>query len=62
MAFPGGTSGVCDGGYTYDMAAIAAFYTQIGVGDTLYVQAWYRDPGNPGTANFTEAGGTITVQ
>jgi hypothetical protein len=58
---PGGTSGVCDGSYSWDFAAIAAFYGQIVVNDVIHIQAWYRDPANPGTANFTQGIGPISV-
>ena len=60
-AVPGGTSGVCDGTYSWDFQAIALFYGQIAAGDSIDIQAWYRDPQNPGTANFTNGTGSISV-
>jgi hypothetical protein len=60
---PGGSKGVCDGAYAWDLAAISAYYGNIHVGDTLHVQAWYRDVGYspPGNANFTNGYGPVVV-
>ncbi len=62
-ASPGGTSGVCNGAYTWDVAVIAAGTVSIVVGDVLRIQAWYRDPGfaPPGNANFTQGVNALTV-
>jgi len=61
-AVPGGNAGVCNGAYNWDFGNIAAVTGQIAIGDTLHIQAWYRDPTNPGTANFTQGIGPIFVQ
>jgi hypothetical protein len=60
-ANPGGTNGVCDGSYVWDFGAIAAATVPIAPGDTLHVQAWYRDPLASGTANLTEGIGPLSV-
>jgi hypothetical protein len=60
-ANPGGTNGVCDGSYVWDFGAIAAATVAIAPGDTLHVQAWYRDPLASGTANLTEGIGPLSV-
>jgi len=60
-ANPGGTNGVCDGSYVWDFGAIAAVTAPIAPGDTLHVQAWYRDPLASGTANLTEGIGPLSV-
>ena len=59
-AQPGGTLGTCNGAYNWDFGAMAASLN-FAAGDTLHIQAWYRDPTNPGTANFTQGIGPITV-
>jgi len=60
---PGGSKGACDGSYSWDLAAISAYYANIHVGDTLHLQAWYRDIGYtpPGNANFTNGFGPVQV-
>jgi hypothetical protein len=60
---PGGTSGQCDGTYSWDVAAIAAGTPTIAVGEVLRFQAWYRDPGfqPPGNANLTHGLDGITI-
>jgi hypothetical protein len=62
-AAPGGTPGVCNGAYEWPFQSIVASTSSILVGDELYVQAWYRDPGfpPPGNANFTNGIGPIEV-
>jgi hypothetical protein len=62
-ASPGGDEGICNGYYTWDLAAIAVGSPSIAVGDKLFFQAWYRDNGfpPPGNANLTNAIGQITV-
>jgi hypothetical protein len=62
-ASPGGDAGICNGYYTWDLAAIAAGSPSIVVGDKLWFQAWYRDTGfpPPGNANLTNEIGWITV-
>src|SRR5688572_9817719 len=44
-AFAGGTSGTCTGLYTFELQEAVATSQWILAGDTLYVQAWYRDNG-----------------
>jgi len=61
VAFSGGTSGVCDGSYVFDGGDIIAFYSQIAAGDAISFQAWYRDPGNSGTANYTHGIGPVSI-
>jgi len=56
----GGTNGTCSGTYNWDLGAMAPSLNYA-AGDTLHIQAWYRDPTNPGTANFTEGIGPISV-
>jgi hypothetical protein len=62
-ATPGGTAGVCNGTYTFNMAAIAAGTAGIAVTDKLRIQAWYRDNGfaPPGNANFTNGWDGVTI-
>ena len=62
-ASPGGDEGICNGSYTWDLAAITASSPSILVGDKLFLQAWYRDNGYPppGNANLTNEAGQITV-
>lgn len=58
MQVGGGTTGVCDGTYALDFNQYLATQTQdpnLGAGSDVDVQCWYRDPPNPGTANFTQA-------
>jgi hypothetical protein len=53
-----GTSGVCNGSYGMNFNQYLAAQTQdpnLGAGSDVDVQCWYRDPPNPGTANFTQA-------
>jgi hypothetical protein len=53
-----GTSGVCNGTYGMNFNQYLAAQTQdpnLGAGSDVDVQCWYRDPPNPGTANFTQA-------
>ena len=52
---------MCDGAYYWDFGNIVNVTPEILVGDTLHTQAWYRDPPNPGTANFTQGVGGLTV-
>jgi FG-GAP-like repeat len=61
VAAPGGTLGACDGSFHWDFGAIAQATSAILPGDTLHLQAWYRDPPNPGTANLTQGVGPIAV-
>ncbi|HXR43707.1 MAG TPA: hypothetical protein VN759_02790, partial [Pseudolysinimonas sp.] len=56
--FADGTAGVCNGHYALDFGGFLA--TQVGnpalvAGATVDVQFWYRDPPNPGAANFSGA-------
>lgn len=54
----GGTSGACDGQLAFDFNAYAAAQTQnpaLVAGATVDLQAWYRDPPNPGGANLSGA-------
>ena len=62
-AVPGGTSGVCDGAYTWPFQTIVASFPNIQPGDSLHVQGWYSDLGfpPPGNANFTNGIGVIVV-
>ena len=59
----GGLSGTCSGAYTWNLADIAALYAKIQPGDSLHLQAWYRDKGYvpPENANFTNGYGPIQV-
>jgi plastocyanin len=55
----GGTNGVCNGNYQVDFVAYALTPPQNQVlvpGVGVDLQAWYRDPPNPGGANLTNAG------
>lgn len=53
----GGFSGVCNGSYDTDFNLY--FDTQVAdpniAGATVDAQVWYRNPPNPGTANFSGA-------
>ena len=60
-ALPGGTNGACDGSYVWDFGSIAGVLATFSAGDTLHIQAWYRDPLSSGTANFTQGIGPIAV-
>jgi hypothetical protein len=60
-AVPGGSTGVCNGAYTWDFGQIVGGLSTVTPGSTLHVQAWYRDPPNGGGANLTEGIGPITV-
>ena len=56
--FGGGTAGLCNGQYQLDCNAYAATQPldpQLHLGAQVDVQAWYREPPNPGGANLTEA-------
>jgi hypothetical protein len=61
LSTPGGTAGACDGSYYWDFGAVAQATAAIQPGDTLHVQAWYRDPPNAGAANLTHGIGPIAV-
>jgi hypothetical protein len=61
VSAPGGTLGACDGAYYWDFGAIAQATGAILPGDTLHIQAWYRDPPNAGAANLTQGVGPIAV-
>ena len=53
-----GTNGVCNGQLSFDFNTWAATQTQnpsVIAGATVDLQAWYRDPPNPGGANLTNA-------
>lgn len=55
-----GTTGACDGTLTLDWNVYqAANPTSLGnpfnVGDTIYMQAWFRDPPSPKTTNLSDA-------
>jgi hypothetical protein len=55
-----GTAGVCDGAMTLDWNAWQAAHPTAlgqpwGVGDKVYVQAWYRDPPAPKGTNLSDA-------
>jgi hypothetical protein len=59
----GGTTGVCDGSYGFDLQGIINTYPAIQPGGGLWAQVWYRDPGNPpGLANFSNGIGKIDIQ
>lgn len=59
---PGGTTGSCNGTYTFDLAGIVNAYAPITAGGNLWLQVWYRDPGSPpGLANFTNGVGPIPI-
>jgi subtilisin-like proprotein convertase family protein len=60
MQHSGGTLAQCDGAFTVDWDAFqAANPSALGnpwsIGDKVFVQAWYRDPAAPGTANLSNA-------
>jgi hypothetical protein len=61
VSAPGGTLGACDGSYFWDFGAIVQSTSAIQSGDTLFIQAWYRDPPNVGAANLTQGVGPIAV-
>lgn len=55
----GGTSNACDGQYEVDFVSYALTPPQNQIlvpGVSVDLQAWYRDPPNPGAANLTNAG------
>ncbi|HVS18803.1 MAG TPA: VCBS repeat-containing protein, partial [Planctomycetota bacterium] len=55
----GGTLDVCDGQYQVDFNTFLATQTadpSLLPGATVDLQCWYRDPPNPGLANFSNAG------
>jgi hypothetical protein len=60
-ASPGGTSGSCDGAYYWNFGSIIQATPAIQPGDSLHIQAWYRDTPNPGAANLTQGVGPIAV-
>jgi hypothetical protein len=62
-ATPGGSALACNGSYEWDLSQIAAGTASMLVGDSIHIQAWYRDPGfpPPGNANFTQGTGPLTV-
>lgn len=62
-ASPGGTAGLCDGTYDFALQTAVSSTAAIAAGDTLHIQAWYRDSGfpPPGNANFTNGIGPIAV-
>jgi hypothetical protein len=54
----GGTGGVCNGGYAIDFNQymdIQIVDPSLVAGASVDLQCWYRDPPNPGQANFTSA-------
>jgi len=56
----GGTTNACDGAFSLNWDAfVAANPTAVGVpfaaGDSIFVQAWFRDPPAPKTTNLTDA-------
>lgn len=60
---PGGTSGQCNGLYTWNLQTIVNGLPQLAAGNTTWWQAWYRDPTNPpGGANFTNGQGPVAIQ
>jgi len=58
---PGGTGGQCDGTYSWDLGGFVAASGAISAGDSLWVQAWYRDPGLAVGALLTEGRGPIPI-
>ena len=55
----GGAPGACDGAFGVDFNAHVATQTvdpALVAGAQVDLQAWYRDPPNPGGANFSGAG------
>jgi hypothetical protein len=60
-ALPGGTPGSCNGSYTWDLGGLVSSNAAIGVGDSLWVQCWYRDPGLSAGALLTQGIGPISV-
>jgi hypothetical protein len=61
-ALPGGTEGACDGSYTWDLQAIVNATPDIAPGDTLYLQAWYRNPRTSNAASFSSLSAPISVR
>jgi hypothetical protein len=60
---PGGSAGVCDGTYVFDLQGLINTYPAIQPGGGLWAQVWYRDPANPpGLANFSNGIGKIDIQ
>ena len=59
--FPAGTSGQCDGAYSWDLGGFVGATSAISAGDSLWVQAWYRDPGLSAGALLTEGRGPIAI-
>jgi subtilisin-like proprotein convertase family protein len=55
----GGTANACDGVLALDLDAFLASHAALGepfgVGDRLYVQAWFRDPPAPRTTSLSNA-------
>jgi hypothetical protein len=58
---PGGSPNNCNGQYDWDLGGFVNTTPSILVGDTLHIQAWYRDPGSSAGALFTNGAGGITV-
>jgi hypothetical protein len=62
---PGGTYPNCNGQFNFNVQALvdtAVSQSALAVGDTLYIQAWYRDTPNPAGANFSNGWGPISIQ
>jgi len=57
----GGVSGTCSGSYVFDLNIDVSANAGIVPGDAISMQCWYRDPPNPGTANFTSGFALIPV-
>lgn len=55
----GGTSGACDGAYSFDMNAVmqtpGLLGTPMSAGQAVVVQGWQRDPASSKTTNLTQA-------
>lgn len=63
-AVPGGSNGTCSGSYTFDFGTYLAGPNgdaALVPGASIDTQAWYRDPTNPGSANFSNAAGFTLV-
>lgn len=58
---PGGTIGVCNGTYTFDLQGIVNTQAAIQPGKSLWCQVWYRDPGAAAKANFMNGVGPIVI-
>jgi hypothetical protein len=58
----GGSAGACNGSLAFDFNAYFAQQTSnpsLIWGASVDLQAWYRDPPNPGGANLTNAGSFV---